>query len=106
MAFSEALSRVGVNPSGYGLHSGKVGGVVALRDSGVSWRTLSNFVGQLVVEKFGHVTSLLGSLFLSVVPLILFAMMPETLGLRTAAAQKAISHSQSTTAPGSYVSMT
>ena len=45
VAFSEALVDLGIDPAGYGLHSGKVGGVVALRDSGVSWRTLSDFVG-------------------------------------------------------------
>lgn len=44
--------------------------------------TLSNFLGQLVVENFGHVASLMGSLVLSVIPIILFAAMPETLGQR------------------------
>jgi hypothetical protein len=44
--------------------------------------TLSNFLGQVVVEMFGHVTSLLGSLVLSIVPIILFSCMPETLGQR------------------------
>lgn len=44
--------------------------------------TLSNFLGQMVVEQFGHVASLAGSLFLSVVPLLLFTFMPETLGHR------------------------
>jgi hypothetical protein len=44
--------------------------------------TLSNFLGQLVVEKFGHVTSLVASLILSVFPILLFAFMPETLGQR------------------------
>lgn len=44
--------------------------------------TLSNFLGQMVVEQFGHVASLAGSLFLSVVPLLLFTCMPETLGHR------------------------
>ena len=43
--FKEALRRLGVNPEGYGLHSGKVGGVIALRDGGATWRSLSNFVG-------------------------------------------------------------
>ena len=45
VAFSQALSSLGVDPTGYGLHSGKVGGVIALRNSGVSWRSLSDFVG-------------------------------------------------------------
>jgi hypothetical protein len=44
--------------------------------------TLSNFLGQLVVEKFGHVTSLVASLILSFFPILLFAFMPETLGQR------------------------
>eukprot|EP00977_Amphora_coffeiformis_P025695 scaffold21458_cov167-Amphora_coffeaeformis.AAC.7 len=44
--------------------------------------TLSNFLGQMVVEKFGHVASLTGSLILSVVPLLLFSFMPETQGHR------------------------
>jgi len=43
---------------------------------------MSNFFGQLVVEKFGHVASLLGSLFISFVPIVLFMAMPETLGHR------------------------
>jgi hypothetical protein len=44
--------------------------------------TLSNFLGQMVVEKFGHIASLTGSLVLSFAPLLLFSMMPETLGQR------------------------
>lgn len=44
--------------------------------------TLSNFLGQMVVEHFGHVWSLVGSLILSIAPLLLFAFMPETLGHR------------------------
>ena len=44
--------------------------------------TLSNFLGQMVVEHFGHVASLTGSLVLSVVPILLFSAMPETLGQR------------------------
>lgn len=45
--------------------------------------TLSNLLGQLVVEKLGHVASLTGSLVLSVIPVFLFALlMPETLGHR------------------------
>ena len=45
--------------------------------------TLSNFLGQMVVEQFGHVTSLVASLLLSFVPLLLFLFMPETMGMRT-----------------------
>jgi hypothetical protein len=44
--------------------------------------TLSNFLGQLVVEKYGHVTSLVASLIISVFPILLFAFMPETRGQR------------------------
>ena len=45
--------------------------------------TMSNFLGQHVVEKFGHVASLSGSLFLSFVPILIFGcFMPETLGER------------------------
>ncbi|CAB9516376.1 MFS-type transporter [Seminavis robusta] len=45
--------------------------------------TMSNLIGQLLVEKFGHVTSLTCSMWLSVVPILLFGgLMPETLGQR------------------------
>jgi MFS family permease len=45
--------------------------------------TLSNLLGQIVVEKYGHVASLTGSLFLSVIPIVLFSLaMPETAGSR------------------------
>jgi len=45
--------------------------------------TMSNFLGQLVVEHFGHATSLTCSLVISFVPVVLFAAaMPETLGIR------------------------
>ena len=45
--------------------------------------SLSNFLGQLVVQHFGHTSSLYGSLLLSFVPIVLFGIfMPETLGLR------------------------
>ena len=45
--------------------------------------TLSNFLGQRVAEHFGYVHSLIGSFFLSFVPIIIFAVfMPETLGKR------------------------
>ena len=45
--------------------------------------TLSNFLGQIVVEKFGHVESLAGSFLISFIPILLFCIMPETLGLRS-----------------------
>lgn len=44
--------------------------------------TLSNFLGQLVVEKFSHSTSLWGSFFISLMPIILFSFFPETQGQR------------------------
>ena len=45
--------------------------------------TMSNYFGQLVVEKLGHVTSLTGSLVLSLIPICLFSIfMPETYGHR------------------------
>ena len=43
--------------------------------------TLSNLLGQMAVEKLGHVASLSGSFVISLVPICLFAfMMPETYG--------------------------
>lgn len=45
--------------------------------------TLSNYLGQNIVEQFGHVTSLTGSLIISVIPIAIFGFfMPETLGDR------------------------
>ena len=45
--------------------------------------TLSNFLGQMVVEKMGHVASLSGSFLISIVPVVLFSLgMPETYGHR------------------------
>ena len=44
--------------------------------------TLSNFLGQVVVERYGHVASLAGSFLISFIPILLFCFMPETLGLR------------------------
>jgi MFS family permease len=44
--------------------------------------TLSNYLGQVVVEQFGHVASLTGSLIISAIPIVLFTFMPETLGTR------------------------
>lgn len=43
---------------------------------------LSNFLGQVVVERYGHVASLIGSFFISFLPIALFCFMPETFGLR------------------------
>mmetsp|Transcript_17060 Transcript_17060/g.16484 ORF Transcript_17060/g.16484 Transcript_17060/m.16484 type:complete len:455 (-) Transcript_17060:21-1385(-) len=45
--------------------------------------TMSNYFGQVVVEKLGHVASLSGSLIISIIPVILFGVfMPETIGKR------------------------
>lgn len=45
--------------------------------------TLSNLLGQIIVEKMGHVASLSGSLVLSFIPIVLFQLaMPETRGQR------------------------
>ena len=45
--------------------------------------TFSNFFGQLVVEKLGHMESLMGSLGISIIPVLLFGLfMPETMGQR------------------------
>ena len=45
LSFLNALCAAGYDSEGYGLHSGKVGGVVALREGGLSWRSLCDFVG-------------------------------------------------------------
>lgn len=40
---------------------------------------MSNFLGQLVVEKMGHVASLSASFIISFIPIIVFSLlMPET----------------------------
>lgn len=45
--------------------------------------TMSNFLGQMVVEKFGHIISLFGSFFISFIPILIFTLyMPETLNTR------------------------
>jgi hypothetical protein len=57
--------------------------------------TLSNFIGQLLVEKFGHVVSLTCSMWLSIIPILLFGfLMPETLGQRGHSAAAAKNHNQ------------
>ena len=43
--FYAALERIGVESSKFGLHSAKIGGVVHLRNSGVSWRDINDYVG-------------------------------------------------------------
>jgi len=45
--------------------------------------TFSNFFGQMVVQHFGHVESLSGSLVISIIPILIFkCLMPETLNTR------------------------
>lgn len=44
--------------------------------------TLSNFLGQLMVEHMDHSASLWGSLIISIIPIVLFAFFPETVGQR------------------------
>lgn len=44
--------------------------------------TISNFLGQMVVQHFGHVASLTMSLSLSFIPILVFSFMPETHGKR------------------------
>jgi len=45
--------------------------------------TLSNLLGQIIVERMGHVASLIGSFALSIVAVVLYALaMPETRELR------------------------
>lgn len=43
---------------------------------------MSNFLGQLIVEEYGHSASILTSLAVSICPIVLFAFFPETLGDR------------------------
>ena len=44
---------------------------------------MSNFFGQMVVEKMGHVVSLSASLFISFIPILIFGLfMPETRNTR------------------------
>ena len=71
--------------------------------------TMSNYLGQLVVEKFGHIASLSGSLVLSFVPALIFGLfMPETLGARDAALQHKEQHTMrhGVVQDGNYVEMT
>lgn len=65
--------------------------------------TLSNFIGQHIVENYGHVASLLGSLVLSLIPIVIFGcFMPETMGDRgKLSGKKGVNLGE-----GSYVEMT
>lgn len=65
--------------------------------------TLSNFIGQHIVENYGHVASLLGSLLLSAIPIVIFGcFMPETMGDRGKCSRK----KGVNLGEGSYVEMT
>ena len=44
-AFYESLKQLGIDSGPFGLHSAKIGGVVHLRNSGVSWRSINDYVG-------------------------------------------------------------
>ena len=44
-AFYDALEKLGIDSKPYGLHSAKIGGVVHLRNAGISWRSINDFVG-------------------------------------------------------------
>lgn len=66
--------------------------------------TLSNFIGQHLVENFGHVTSLVGSLLLSTIPILIFGIyMPETLGCRGTAKRSV--NKESNIHESSYIEM-
>jgi MFS family permease len=44
---------------------------------------MSTFIGQIIVEKYGHITSLTCSLVLSFLPIFIFTFfMPETINMR------------------------
>ncbi len=59
---------------------------------------MSNFLGQMVVEKMGHVSSLLGSFFISFIPIVVFTLfMPETRNTRGNKVDSSV------TADGDYV---
>ena len=45
LAFNDALKKLGINSAPFGLHSAKIGGVVHLRNSGISWRSINDYVG-------------------------------------------------------------
>ena len=71
--------------------------------------TLSNFLGQNIVERYGHVASLSASLIVSFIPIVIFCFMPETLGDRDRNRKPKLSemsvheHNRS---EGSYIVMT
>lgn len=50
--------------------------------------TFSNSMGQWVAQEFGHIASLAGSFIISIVPVMLFTLMPETKGRRGVVSQE------------------
>jgi MFS family permease len=70
--------------------------------------TLSNFLGQNVAERYGHVASLTASLVISFIPVIIFGcFMPETLGDRDHnRAQKVKKNDDRKEGESTYVNMT
>ena len=44
-AFYDSLKNIGIDSGSYGLHSAKIGGVVHLWNSGVSWHSINDYVG-------------------------------------------------------------
>ena len=44
-ALASSLTDLGFEAKKYGLHSAKIGGVVHLRNAGISWRSINDYVG-------------------------------------------------------------
>lgn len=66
-----------------GSNGGRLNLVMAVTDTfGSLGYSISQYVGQVIAEKLGHVASLLVSLTLSIMPIIFFMYMPETSGIR------------------------
>jgi MFS family permease len=71
--------------------------------------TLSNFLGQHIVEMYGHVASLSASLVISFIPILIFCCMPETLGDRDRNRKPKVSEmsiNEQNRSEGSYIVMT
>jgi MFS family permease len=69
--------------------------------------TLSNFLGQNVAERYGHVASLTASLVISFIPIIIFGcFMPETLGDRDRNRAKKLKKIAEEDEDSTYVKMT
>lgn len=68
--------------------------------------TLSNFLGQIAVEKFSHTTSLAGSFIISLIPIVLCLFFPETYGERTFHHHPILDKSSKDISASVYTSMT